>query len=58
MFLTVIEFMLFLIEREKNKQIKETIKPNFIGKNFGKYSNCPIEHFLKILSPLKNGIND
>ena len=41
MFLTVIEFMLFLIEREKNKQRKETIKPNFIGKNFGKYSNCP-----------------
>ena len=44
MFLTMIRFMLFLIERKKRK---ETIKPNFIGKIFVRYSNCPIEHFKK-----------
>ena len=39
------------------KKRKETIKPNFIGKIFVRYSNCPIEHFFKkIVSPLKNGI--
>ena len=38
-------FMLLLIEREKKR--KETIKSNFIGKFFGRYSNYPIEQFFK-----------